>query len=79
MPTTNVVADFPADQFTLFGHCNACGYSAPIPRAHLPETLPIPAIAPRLRCGACGARDGEVWIVYMAGPVFRHRGTTNSA
>jgi hypothetical protein len=74
MPTPNVLADFPPDQFTLFAHCGVCGASASIPRINLSPSLPIPAIGPRLRCRACGCRGGEIRIVYTAGPIFRHRG-----
>jgi hypothetical protein len=76
MPEENILADFPADQFTLFAHCGACGASAPVSRETLSALLPIPAIGPRLRCRACGRRGGEIRIVYTAGPIFRHRART---
>jgi hypothetical protein len=75
MTAPNTLADFPADRFTLFGDCVSCGHSAPLWREHIAADTPIPAIAPRLRCRVCGARGGEIRIVYTAGPVFAHSGS----
>lgn len=41
---------------TIAAHCHDCRHHAIVSTDHLPSDLPIPDIALRLRCSACGSK-----------------------
>ncbi|WP_245447335.1 hypothetical protein [Methylobacterium sp. 17Sr1-1] len=41
---------------TIAAHCHDCGHHAIVSTDRLPADLPIPDIALRLRCSACGSK-----------------------
>jgi len=58
-PTSNTLADFPAETFTILAFCDAFGRSRPLDRAAVPSGLTVDALRRRLRCTACGPRSGS--------------------
>jgi hypothetical protein len=69
---SNRLADFPPDQFAIHLFCDSCGHQADLDRTKVPETLTIPALTRRLRCGACGGRDCSIRIIYAGAGGFAH-------
>lgn len=65
MRSEKTLADFPPEQFTIFGYC-ACGHSDAIRRYGLRPEMPMDEFKAPLRCGRCGARGIEIRIVYTA-------------
>ena len=62
-PTT--VGDLKSTGFkTAMAYCNGtgCHHGSPVSLAGLPDELPIPDIALRLRCAACGSKDVKTML-----------------
>ena len=68
----NRLADFPADQFTIWAFCDACSHSAMLDRRRIPARVTVQGLGARLRCSACGHRGGSIRIVYTAAGEFRY-------
>jgi hypothetical protein len=73
-PTSNTLADFPVETFTILAFCDACGRSRPLDRAALPAGLTVDALRRRLRCTACGSHETSIRIIYTAAGGFHHGG-----
>jgi hypothetical protein len=55
----NILADFPAEAFTIFVHYEACGHRGTFDRAKVPEDMPMRTLHDKLRCSACGSRHAS--------------------
>jgi hypothetical protein len=68
----NLPTDFPPNAFELRGFCDACGYSANVPRPRIPAGLSVQGLAQRLRYTACGSSETGIRIIYTGASGFRH-------
>ena len=44
---------------SILAWCNACSHYADLNADHLPNELPVPDVALRLKCSKCGSKDIE--------------------
>jgi hypothetical protein len=68
----NILADFPADAFTIFAWCDACGHSGTFDRARVPEDIRMQTLHEKLRCSACGSRHVSIRIAYTGAGGFHY-------
>jgi hypothetical protein len=68
----NILADFPAEAFTIFVHCEACGHRGIVDRAKVPEDMPMQTLHKRLRCSACSSHHVSIRIVYTGAGGFHY-------
>lgn len=67
----NILGDFPAQAFTIFVWCEACGHKRTVDRTKVPDSVPMRTLHARLRCSACGVRETSIRIVYTGAGGFR--------
>lgn len=68
----NTLDDFPAEAFTIFAFCDACGHSDPLDHAKVPDGTSIQDLSHKLRCTACGSRETSIRILYTGAGGFRY-------
>ena len=72
MTAPNRIRDFDLATFSIFAYCGECRHSATLNLGLLDAELTIPDLRRRLRCTACGAREAEIRIVYVAAGGYQH-------
>jgi hypothetical protein len=72
----NTLADFPADSFTIFASCVACGHHGTFDRTNVPEDIRMQTLHEKLRCSACGSRHISIRIAYTGAGGY-HYGSTS--
>ena len=70
--SANILADFPTDQFDIYGYCESCGHSGKIDRTKLPGDLSMDALDTQMICSACGGRKFGVRIVYKGAGEYHY-------
>jgi hypothetical protein len=68
----NILADFPADAFTIFAHCEACGHHGTFDRTKVREDIPMQTLHDKLCCSACGSHKISIRIVYTGAGEFHY-------
>jgi hypothetical protein len=74
----NTLADFPADAFTIFVWCDACGHNGTFDRARVSEDIRMQTLHDKLRCSSCGSCHVSIRIAFTGAGGF-HYGTPSAA
>jgi len=70
---SNMLAQFPADQFRILTACNTCRHTDWVNRDNLLGEMTIEALHSRLICQQCGSRQCGIRIVYTGAGEFEYR------
>ena len=77
--TGNTLDDFPAERFTIFVRCNACGHDNPLDRTKVPDGAFLQDLPRMLLCRVCGSRQSSLQIVYMGAGGFAYASVVDNA
>jgi len=75
----NTLADFPADAFTIFVWCDACGHNGTFDRARVSEDIRMQTLHDKLRCSSCGSCHVSIRIAYTGAGGFHYSASPRSA
>ena len=60
------IRDHKADGYrTLSAYCQDCGHGAVVDVTPFPGRLPVPDVALKLKCSACGSKDISVMLTVL--------------
>jgi hypothetical protein len=62
----NILADFPAEAFTVLVFCDVCGHQAHVAHSNVQDGTPARDF-PLLRCSVCGIHGEPLRIAYSRG------------
>jgi hypothetical protein len=72
MTDENALSDFPPESFAIAAFCDHCGHQSRLDRATVPRGVTVQQISKLLRCSRCGAKAGNIRIIYTGAGGFQH-------